>query len=168
MGFRDEGIADPAMFQSSAASHGAAPWRAQETNLFSAAENEPLPFQTRTALSSASMTAPSMAELNMIMKTLQTMVPEFPKLEIGELGTRPRRLQQWLLSVTQALEPTGHHVMSWWRWVRTSAETTHSIFLTKPLDQRERVLPTDSIPAHLAQVESWMRSRILACLPKII
>ena len=114
------------------------------------------------------MTAPSMAELNMIMVTLQTMVPEFPKLEIGELGTIPRRLQQWLLSVTQALEPTGHHVMSWWRWVRTSAETTHSIFLTKSLDQRERVLPTDSIPAHLAQVESWMRSRILACLLKII
>ena len=58
--------------------------------------------------------------------------------------------------------------MSWWRWVRTSAETTHSIFLTKSFDQRESVLPTDSIPAHLAQVESWMRSRILACLLKII
>ena len=91
------------MFQSSAASRGAAPGRVQESNLLSAAENEPLPLQTRIAPSSASMTAPSMAELNMIMKTLQTMVPEFPKLEIGELGTRPRRLQQWLLSVTQAL-----------------------------------------------------------------
>ena len=103
------------MFQSSAASRGAAPGRVQERNLFSAAENEPLPFQTRTAPSSASVTAPSMAELTMTFKTLQTMVPEFPKLEIGELGTRPRRLQQWLLNVTQALEPTGHHVMSWWR-----------------------------------------------------
>ena len=80
--FRDTGIVDPAMFQSSASSRGAAPRTIQERNLLSAAENEPLPFQTRTAPSSASVTAPSMAELNMILKTLQTMVPEFPKLEI--------------------------------------------------------------------------------------
>ena len=96
------------------------------------------------------------------------MVPEFPKLEIGELGTRPRRLQQGLLNVSQALEPAGHHVMSWWQWVRKSAESTHCIFLTKPLDQREIIFPTETIPAHLAQVESWMRPRILACLPQII
>ena len=106
-----------------------------------------MPFQTRTAPPSASVTAPSMAELNMIFKTLQTMVPEFPKLEIGELETRPRRLQQWLLNVTQALEPAGHHVMSWWQWVRKSAESTHCIFLTKPLDQREKIIPTEPIPA---------------------
>lgn len=56
--------------------------------------------------------------------------------------------------------------MSWWQWVRTSAESTHSIFFSKLLDQRERVFPQETVPPHHAQVESWMRPRILACLPK--
>ena len=166
--FRDATIEDPTMFHSSAPCRGAALGTIPKRNLLSAAEHEPLPFQTRTPPPSASVAAPSMAELSMILKTLQSMVPEFPKLEVGELGTRPRRLQQWLLNVTQALEPAGHHVMSWWQWDRNSAECTHCIFLTKPLDQREIIFPPEPIPAHLAQVESWMRPRILACLPKII
>ena len=45
-------------------------------------------------------------------------------------------------------------------------ENAHSIFLTRPLDQRERICPQEAVPAHHAQVESWMRPRILACLPK--
>ena len=63
---------------------------------------------------------------------------------------------------------SGHHVMSWWQWVRTSAESTHRIFLTKLFDQRERVFPQEPMPVYQAQVESWMRPRILACLPKIL
>ena len=156
------------MFQSSAPCRGAALGTIPERNLLSATENELLPFQTRTAPPSAWVAAPSMAESNMRLKILQSMVPEFPKFETGDLRSRPYRLQQWLLHVTQALEPAGHHVMSWWQWVRISAESTHRIFLTKLLDQRERVFPQKPIPAHLAQVESWMRPRILACLPKIL
>ena len=114
------------------------------------------------------MAPPSMAELNMILKTIQTLVPEFPKLEPGDPGTRARRLQQWILHVTQALEPAGHHVTSWWKWVCQSAHSTHSIFLTKPLDQREHILPEESIPTPFVQIESWMRPRVLACLPKNI
>ena len=138
--------------KSSAPCRGAALGRVSERNLCSAAENGLLPLQTRTASPSASVAAPSMAELSMILKTLQTMVPEFPKLEAGDPGTRGRRLQQWLLHVSQAIEPTGYHVMSWWQWVRTFAESTHSIFLAKLLDQRERVFPQETVPLHHAQV----------------
>eukprot|EP00959_Pyramimonas_sp_CCMP1952_P080159 1675675-Pyramimonas_sp.AAC.1 len=120
----------------------------------------------RTALPPASVTAPSMAELNMVLKTLQTLVPEFPKLEPGDPGTRARRLQQWLLQVSQAIEPAGHHVTSWWQWVRSSAESTHTVYLSKPLDKREQIYPQEALPPQHAQVESWMRPRILACLPK--
>ena len=132
-------MVDPIMYQSSAPCRGAALGGVPERNLLSATGNELLPLQTRTAPPSASVAAPSMAELNMILKTLQSMVPEFPKLETGDPGTRARRLQQWLLHVSQAIGPAACHVMSWWQWVRTSAESTHSIFLTKLLDQREKL-----------------------------
>eukprot|EP00973_Karenia_brevis_P005267 721301-Karenia_brevis.AAC.1 len=112
------------------------------------------------------MHAPSMAELTVISKTLQTLVPEFSKLEAGDPATRARRLQQWLQQITQSLEPAGHYVTSWWRWVRASAQDTHATFLKKPLDQREQIYPFELIPPQLAQVESWMRPRSLACLPK--
>ena len=149
-------VAGPAMDQSSALRRGAAP--EMETNLLNP--------QTGTAPPSASMAAPSMGELNMILKILQSLVPEFSKLELGEPGTRARRLQQWLLQVSQAIEPAGPYVTSWWQWVRQSAESTHHIYLTKPLDQREQVCPREILPTQYAQVESWLRPRILATLPK--
>ena len=99
------------------------------------------------------------------MKTLQIFVPEVPKLQAGESATRARRLLQWFQQVTQALEPAGHHVTSWWTWVRLSAHSTHIIFLTKPLDQQDQIYPQELVPPHFAEVESWMRPRILACLP---
>ena len=70
------------------------------------------------------------------------------------------------LSVTQALEPAGPHVTAWWTWVRTTAENTHKVFISQPIDQREHVFPLDEIPVGYSQVESWMRPRILASLPK--
>eukprot|EP00959_Pyramimonas_sp_CCMP1952_P048358 1009438-Pyramimonas_sp.AAC.1 len=75
----------------------------------SAAWNGLQRFQPGSAAPSASVAGPSMAELNMILKSLQTLVPELPKLEPGDPGTRARRFQQWLLQVTQALEPAGYH-----------------------------------------------------------
>ena len=122
--------------------------------------------QTRNAASWASGPAPSTAELNMIMKSLQTFVPEFPKLEPGDPASRARRLQQWLLQVSQSLEPAGHHVTAWWSWARTTAEDAHRIFLTKSVEQRESVQPQSGVPPRHTVVESWMRPRILASLPK--
>ena len=64
------------------------------------------------------------------------------------------------------MEPPGHHLMAWWQWVRESDENAHSIFLSRRLDQRAIICPQEAVPAQYAQVESWMRPRILACLPK--
>ena len=105
----------------------------------SAAWNGLQTFQPRPAAPSASVAGPNMAELNMIMKALQTLVPELPKLDPGDPGTRARRFQHWLLQVTQALEPAGYHVTSWWSWIRASADAAHKILISTPLDHREQV-----------------------------
>ena len=102
----------------------------------------------------------------MALKTIQTFVHDFPKLEIGEPSKKARNLQKWLLAVTQALEPAGSLVTGWWLWVRTVAENTHKLYLTKPLDQRDQVFPPEAIPAGYAMVEAWLRPTVLACLPK--
>ena len=165
-GSGSRGLAGPTGPHASALSRGAAPGELSENNLLRAVEMERQPALTGTALPTASVASPSMAELNMVLKTIQSLVPEFPKLEPGDPSTRARRLQQWLLQVSQAIEPAGLHVTSWWQWVRTPAENTHAIYLTKPLDQREHVYPQEVLPPQLTQIESWMRPRILASLPK--
>ena len=118
---------------------GAAPGMIPEAELLRAPDPGEPP-QSENAGPDASGPGPSMAELNMVLKTLQ-MVGEFPKLELGDSATRARRLEQWLRQVTQSLEPTGHTVTSWWQWARNSAEAAHRVFLTTALDQRESVLP---------------------------
>ena len=130
-------MAAPAMAQPPVQSCGAAP--GSPVNLLEAAEPAQPP-QPRNAGSGASGSGPSMAELNMVLKTLQ-MVGEFPKLELGDATTRARRLEQWLRQVTQSLEPTGPTVTTWWQWARNSAEAAHRVFLATALDQRESVLP---------------------------
>ena len=102
----------------------------------------------------------------MVLKTLQSLVPELPKLEPGDPATRARRFQQWLLRVGLALQPAGTHVTSWWQWCINSAEEAHKVFVQTPLHQREHVTPTDSLPPQHSTVECWMRPKILQCLPK--
>ena len=76
-------MAGPAFAQPPVQSCGAAPGMTSEINLLDAAELAQQP-QTRNAKSGASGSAPTMAELNMVLETLQTLVPEFPKLEPGD------------------------------------------------------------------------------------
>ena len=143
---------------------GAAPGRIPEAELLRAPDPGGPP-QSGNAGPDASGSGPSMAELNMVLKTI-SMVGEFTKLELGDPTTRARRLEQWLRQVTQSLEPTGSIVASWWQWARNSAETAHRDFLNTALDQREAVLPQGGLPPQHAVIESWMRPRILASLPK--
>ena len=96
----------------------------------------------------------SMTESNMLLKSIQTLVPEFPKLEMGEPSTRAHRLKQWIISITQAVSPAGLHVTDWWTWVYTNAEAWHRVFTQTPLADRERVIPLESVPTHLNQVEA--------------
>ena len=58
----------------------------------------------------------SPAELNMLMKSIQVFVPEFPKLEMGDSSSRAGRLLSWRISVDQAIIPAGPHLIPWWKW----------------------------------------------------
>ena len=75
----------------------------------------------------------------MILKTMHTFVPDLPKLEPGEPATRARRFQQWVLHVSQALAPTGSHVMAWWNWINSSAQQAHKEFIETAIDRREHI-----------------------------
>ena len=123
------------------------------------------PAQQEHAEPEASGSGPSMAELNLVLKTLN-LVAEFPKLELGDPTTRARRLEEWLRQVTQSLQPAGPHAISWWQWARNSAEAAHRVFLATALDHRESVLPPGGVPPRHTVIESWMRPRILGSLPK--
>ena len=65
----------------------------------------------------------SSADLNMLMKTIQSFVPEFSKLEGGEAATRATRLHAWIISVNQAVNPAGIHLIAWWAWCQSHLPT---------------------------------------------
>ena len=110
----------------------------------------------------------SPAELNMLMKSIQVFVPEFPKLEMGDSSSRAGRLLSWRISVDQAINPAGPHLIQWWKWCQREAEKAYKMFLKMPIHQREAVLPTAPMPEAWLQVEAWIRPRILDALPKDI
>eukprot|EP00975_Prorocentrum_lima_P024473 5143198-Prorocentrum_lima.AAC.1 len=59
------------------------------------------------ATSSAPTTSPTAAELNMILKVLQSLALDSPRWELGDPTTRARRFCTWLSQVSQAVEPAG-------------------------------------------------------------
>ena len=104
----------------------------------------------------------------MLMKSIQAFVPEFPKLEMGDVTTRAGRLLSWRIAVDQAVNPAGPHLIQWWKWCQKEAEAAYKVFLSKPLHQRESILPTSPMPAAWQQLEAWIRPRILDAVPKDI
>ena len=163
----------PTLYSTATSGRGVAPESARSPPIsreaelsHSAGSAGPSTFQSMSVVSPAPVATPSMGELNMILKTLQTLVPEFPKLDPGDPSTRARRFQQWLLQVTQSLEPAGSHVAAWWSWVLTTAEQAHRVMTIRPVDQRENIIPREAFPLQFVQVESWLRPRIFACIPK--
>ena len=86
----------------------------------------------------------------------------------GQVGhiLRSQAVQQWIRQVAQSLEPAGRRVMAWWRWVCTAAKSTHANFIATAVDRREHVFPRQALPVEFIQLESWLRPRILASLPK--
>ena len=110
----------------------------------------------------------SPAELGMLLKSIQTFVVDFPKLEMGESGTRASKFHGWKIAVEQTINPAGPHIIQWWKWCLQEAENAHKVFLQTPLHQREAVMPTASLPAPWLQLEAWIRPKILDSLPKEI
>ena len=65
------------------------------------------------ASDNASQTPPGAQELNMLLKLIQTYVNDLPKLEMGDLATRPSRLISWKTGINLALNPLGSLAMDW-------------------------------------------------------
>ena len=65
----------------------------------------------------------------MLMKSIQTFVPEFPKLEMGEPSTRANRLLSWTITVEQAINPAGPQLIQWWKSCRKEAQKAYDLFL---------------------------------------
>ena len=47
------------------------------------------------------------------LKSIQTFVTEFPKLELGDQATRASRLISWRAAVEQADNSAGPHLIQW-------------------------------------------------------
>ena len=118
---------------------GAAPGMSPEAELLRTPSPAESP-QSRNAGPDASRSGLSMAELDMVLKTVQR-VGELPKPELGGSAARNRGLKQWLRQVARSLEPAGNAATSWWQWPCNSANAAHRVFLATALDQQETVLP---------------------------
>eukprot|EP00959_Pyramimonas_sp_CCMP1952_P390066 8174435-Pyramimonas_sp.AAC.1 len=87
---------------------------------------------------------------------------------MGDAASRATRLHSWRITVTQAINPAGPHLIQWWAWCLQEADNAHKVFLKTPLHQREGIEPTTPMPAPWLQIEAWIRPRILETLPKDI
>ena len=110
----------------------------------------------------------SIAELNMILKALQGCVGEFPTIVLGGMAERPEHLRKWRYAVRQSLEAAGPQVMTWWSWCWEVAESTHAIYMKAPVMNRESIKVAPRIPSRWAQLETWVKPRLLTCLPQLL
>ena len=78
-----------------------------------------------------------MQELKFIMKAFQTLIGEFPSMELGGVAERPEALRKWRFATTTALEAAGPHVTTWWDSCWTLAEAAHRLYLQAPVMHRD-------------------------------
>lgn len=103
----------------------------------------------------------------MILKIMQTVVQELPKLESGaDAATKAQKLNAWRGAMDQAVLPTGPHVKAWWAWCQDKAEKAYSRFLEAMIKDREAIFPRDKMPVAWEQIDSWMRPKLLEVVPK--
>ena len=116
--------------------------------------------------SDASQTLPSTADLNMLLKLIAVYLPSgLPKLEMGELATRPLRLISWKQQIVTALNPVGSLALHWWQWVIQAAERAHVRFVAAHIQDRESVVPTDVMPGKYSEVDAWLKPKLMEAIP---
>jgi len=108
----------------------------------------------------------SSADLGMLMRTIQSFVPEFQRLELGDAATRANRLLTWRTTVTEAINPAGPILIEWWNWCLKEAEVAHQSFLLAPISTREAIMPSAPMPTAWLQLEAWMRPHVVKSLPQ--
>ena len=116
----------------------------------------------------AQTAAPTQQELGMILKAIQTFLIELPKIELADVATRATRLLAWKSAVGQALIPTGMQVCAWWKWCVAEASSTHKKFLAASLATRESIVPASIMPDAWAQIDAWLRPKLLEAIPAVI
>ena len=104
----------------------------------------------------------------MLLKMLDTFLKELPRLELGDASTRAHRLLTWKVAVQQQITPAGRRLKAWWKWCIGQAETTYDVFLLAGIHEREAIVPKAQMPVEWEQLESWMRPKVIECLPKDI
>ena len=68
-----------------------------------------------TAIASPSPENPlTVHALNFIMKAIQSLIGEFPSMELGGVAERPEALRKWRFATTTALEAAGPRATTWW------------------------------------------------------
>ena len=100
----------------------------------------------------------------MLLKMMDTFLKELPRLEMGDASNRAHRLLTWKVAVQQQIAPVGLRLKTWWKWCIEQAETTYDVFLQTSIYDREGIVPC----AAWEQIESWMRPKLIDCLPKDI
>ena len=102
----------------------------------------------------------------MLLKLIQAYLPNcLPKLEMGELATRPNRLISWRQQVVPALKPVGPLALDWWQWIIQQAESTHVRFVQSSIQDRESVVPIVFLPLRYASVDAWLQPKLLEAIP---
>ena len=101
----------------------------------------------------------------MLMKTIQQYVQEFPKLGLGEPGTRGTRLITWEINVAQVLLPCGPTVDQWWTWCVSKAERAYSVFIDASIYDRGAIVPKEQMPSEWKQLDSLLRPKLLEASP---
>ena len=94
------------------------------------------------------------ADLSMLLKSIQTFVPQLPKLELGDILTRAQRFLSWKVAVDQALIPCGPHLQAWWRWVVDKSAMSYKLLLRASASEKQKVFPTAELPMQWIQLDS--------------
>ena len=99
------------------------------------------------------------------MKALQSLIGAFPSIELGGVAERPEALRKWRFATTTSLEAAGPHVTTWWDSCWAQAEAAHRLYLQAPVMNREGLRVQKSTSQRYAQLESWLKPRVLAAMP---
>ena len=105
-------------------------------------------------------------ELSFIMRAIQGLVGEFLTVELGGVADRPEALRKWRYATTTALESAGPQVTTWWHSCWEAAEDAHSVYMQAPVMNREGLKVVHRPSAKYAQIESWIKPRLIASMPQ--
>ena len=92
-------------------------------------------------------------------------MPELPRIEIGDAGTRGEKLQLWLVSMKTQLKATHPCVVSWWEWCYDIADRHYQHWLKAHPTERVHMKVAMQLPRRWETVESLLKTKLLKAIP---